>query len=114
MNRTLKWLLFGAAVVAIPAIVNEVIFMRRRPLESLDGLEGEFFEYPWRWGRVAYHVKGSGPPLLLIHGIYAGASSYEWRNNFDALCEDFTVYALDLLGFGASDKPEAQYTAHFY
>lgn len=114
MNRKLKVLLAAAAAVAIPAIINEVIFLRRRSLDTLDGLEGEEFEFPWTWGRVRYCVRGSGPPVLLLHGIYAGASSYEWRSNFDALAEEFTVFAPDLLGFGESDKPDAPYSGHLY
>ncbi|KAM7508136.1 hypothetical protein LguiA_018589 [Lonicera macranthoides] len=43
------------------------------------------------------------PPLLLVHGF--GASIAHWRRNFVALAQNHTVYAIDLLGFGASDKP---------
>ncbi|KAJ6858909.1 hypothetical protein NC652_041263 [Populus alba x Populus x berolinensis] len=45
-----------------------------------------------------------GPPLLLVHGF--GASIPHWRRNIDTLAKNYTVYAIDLLGFGASDKPE--------
>ncbi|KAF9661461.1 hypothetical protein SADUNF_Sadunf19G0071300 [Salix dunnii] len=45
-----------------------------------------------------------GPPLLLVHGF--GASIPHWRRNIDTLAKNYTVYAVDLLGFGASDKPE--------
>jgi pimeloyl-ACP methyl ester carboxylesterase len=47
------------------------------------------------------------PPLLLIHGF--GASAYHWRNNIPALSQKYHVYALDLLGFGFSDKPIIDY-----
>ncbi|XP_026454211.1 uncharacterized protein LOC113355545 [Papaver somniferum] len=43
------------------------------------------------------------PPLLLIHGF--GASIPHWRRNMKVLAENNTVYAIDLLGFGDSDKP---------
>ncbi len=52
---------------------------------------------------------GEGEPLLLLHGIYAGASSLEFRKNFDELSRDFRVYAPDLLGCGLSDKPRRRY-----
>ena len=75
-------------------------------------LGGEERRYRWRVGeKLAYQVAGEpgAPPLLLVHGIYAGASSYEFRKNFLALAEDFRVYALDLLGCGLSDKPRRRY-----
>ncbi|XP_021721080.1 uncharacterized protein LOC110688623 isoform X1 [Chenopodium quinoa] len=43
------------------------------------------------------------PPLVLVHGF--GASVPHWRRNITTLAQDHTVYAIDLLGFGASDKP---------
>ncbi|XP_010063750.2 pheophytinase, chloroplastic [Eucalyptus grandis] len=46
---------------------------------------------------------GSKPPLLLVHGF--GASIPHWRRNISTLAQNYTVYAIDLLGFGASDKP---------
>ena len=52
---------------------------------------------------VHYTAKGAGIPLLLLHGH--GESGYTWRYNIDGLAEKFMVYALDLKGFGSSDKP---------
>jgi pimeloyl-ACP methyl ester carboxylesterase len=47
--------------------------------------------------------------LLLVHGVYAGASSLEFRANFEELSGSFRVYALDLLGCGFSQKPRRRY-----
>src|SRR5829696_933330 len=63
-------------------------------------LGGEVRSYRWRGGDLAYAVAGEGEPLLLLHGVYAGASYYELRKNFEELSQDFRVYALDLLGGG--------------
>ena len=52
------------------------------------------------------------PPLLLIHGF--GASCYHWRYNIPTLARDYRVYAIDLLGFGLSDKPIIDYTAEVW
>src|SRR4051794_19013991 len=65
-------------------------------------------------GQVAYLKKGLGDPLLLVHGIYPGASHHEFRHNIDALAGHFTVYAIDLLGFGDSDMPRITYTSQIY
>jgi pimeloyl-ACP methyl ester carboxylesterase len=72
-------------------------------------LGGEVRHYRWRGGDLAYSVAGEGEPLLLLHGVYAGASSFEFRKNFQALSESFRVYALDLLGCGMSERLSRRY-----
>jgi haloalkane dehalogenase len=52
---------------------------------------------------LAYRDQGSGPPVLLLHGW--PTSSYLWRNVIPAIARRNRVLALDLPGFGASDKP---------
>jgi pimeloyl-ACP methyl ester carboxylesterase len=54
---------------------------------------------------VHYRVHGSGPPLLLVHGLMT--SSYSWRYVLGPLGEHFTLYVPDLPGAGRSDKPLA-------
>jgi pimeloyl-ACP methyl ester carboxylesterase len=51
-------------------------------------------------------------PMLLLHGF--GASIGQWRHNLEALSQQHTVYALDLLGFGASEKATAPYGPGFW
>lgn len=48
---------------------------------------------------------GDGPPLVLLHGIGGGASSYYWARLAPLLTPHFTVYAPDLVGWGDSDHP---------
>jgi pimeloyl-ACP methyl ester carboxylesterase len=55
-----------------------------------------------------------GDPLLLVHNIYPGASREEYWRNLDELARHFTVYAIDLLGFGDSDAPRLKFTANTY
>jgi pimeloyl-ACP methyl ester carboxylesterase len=62
---------------------------------------------------VAYLSAGDGDAVLLVHGW--PTHSYLWRRQLPVLAERFRVYALDLPGFGASDKPsDVQYTLEFY
>ena len=48
-------------------------------------------------------------PIILIHGF--GASIEHWRHNLPVISQHHTVYALDLLGFGASRKADTEYSA---
>src|SRR4028119_1778759 len=76
---------------------------------AVAGLGGGARRFRWRGRTLAYSVAGEGEPLLLVHGAYAGASSLEFRENFEELSEHFRVYALDLLGCGLSEKPRLRY-----
>ena len=61
-------------------------------------------QWQWRGCSIAYQQMGEqGPAVLLIHGF--GASWGHWRKNIPVLAEFCRCYAVDLLGFGASDKP---------
>jgi len=53
--------------------------------------------------KINYIDKGHGIPLVFIHGY--GASIFSWRKNLPVLAKHYRVCALDLLGFGSSDKP---------
>jgi pimeloyl-ACP methyl ester carboxylesterase len=62
---------------------------------------------------LAYREAGTGPPLLLLHGW--PTSSFLWRDVIPALARSHRVLALDLPGFGGSDKPEgARYTFGYF
>jgi pimeloyl-ACP methyl ester carboxylesterase len=62
--------------------------------------------------RVAWTETGpaDAPRVLLLHGLYAGAHSYEWRALAPVLSSSFRVRVPDLLGAGDSDRPDLEYT----
>ena len=62
--------------------------------------------------RRAFVKQGSGPALLLLHGLACDHTT--WSDVIDDLSRDFTVIAPDLLGHGRSDKPRADYTLGGY
>ena len=71
----------------------------------------------WQWrGHSIYYVqageKNHKPPLLLVHGF--GASTDHWRKNIAQLKDNFQVYAVDLLGFGRSAKPNLEYSGNLW
>lgn len=106
----------GAGVAALAALNAAIQRNANEPDDSALGGEARFFE--WKHGRIFYRTSGSGhsgPPLVFIHGVGAGSSSFMWRKNFDVLAHDFRVFAFDLLGFGFSDKPgTAAYSSDLY
>ena len=53
--------------------------------------------------RMRYLSAGLGPPLLLVHGLLG--YSFSWRFTIPALAQHSTVYAIDMLGTGFSDRP---------
>jgi pimeloyl-ACP methyl ester carboxylesterase len=77
-------------------------------------LPGERREFMGRAGRLSYYVAGSGEPLLLIHSVNAAASAYEMRPLFERFQANRRVYALDLPGFGFSDRSTRDYTPRLY
>ena len=70
-------------------------------------------EWIWQGHRICHTVQGSGLPLVLIHGF--GASIGHWRKNIpDLAAAGYQVHAIDLLGFGQSDKAELDYAVEVW
>lgn len=62
---------------------------------------------------VHYLLGGHGSPLVLVHGLGSSAG-VEFSSNLEALAAQLCVYAVDLPGFGRSDKPSIEYTIEFF
>ncbi|CAM9422958.1 unnamed protein product, partial [Ectocarpus sp. 6 AP-2014] len=76
-------------------------------VEAVGDVRRVYETWRWRGHNINYRVEGAedAPPILLIHGF--GASVGHFRKNIPTLVgEGYRVYAIDLLGFGASDKPK--------
>lgn len=102
----------AAGAAAGAAALNATV---AQPAGSLPNpIGGDEGAYTWQGHQVAYTCRGQGPAVLLVHSIHAAAWSYEWRHNVDALARDSTVYTIDLLGFGRSDRPPLHYSARLY
>jgi len=77
----------------------------------------EFQGNYWQWrSQKIYYVQAGEPnhysPLLLVHGF--GASTDHWRKNISDLQREYQVWAIDLLGFGRSQKPNWQYSGNLW
>ena len=65
--------------------------------------KGTFFQY--KTHSIFYRDEGKGDPLLLIHGF--PTASWDWWKIWPTLTQHYRVIALDMIGFGFSDKPSA-------
>ena len=112
MKDTKHKILTLAALTTIAAgvihLTNRVIVASSQLKEMLDFSNHNY--YNWRFGKIYYTKKGKGSPLLLIHDTMPGASGYEWSRVEDQLAQEHTVYTLDLLGCGRSEKAGITYT----
>lgn len=75
-----------------------------RPHPYFD-LPGEELVVSCPWGPIRTHLRraGSGPPLLLLHGLMT--AGYSWRYVIEPLGEHFSLYIVDLPCAGRSEKP---------
>jgi pimeloyl-ACP methyl ester carboxylesterase len=73
-------------------------------------VSGQRLEINSAAGRLSYYVEGSGPPLLLVHSVNAAATVAEVKPVYDHYKGTRTMFALDLPGFGFSERSERAYT----
>lgn len=85
-----------------------------------DAACGEYFTTSAGW-RIHYTAQGEGAPVVLIHGFMDSLQT--WRRNVHVLAQTHRVYAIDVLGFGSSDrvrapiytlKQQAQFLGEFF
>ena len=80
-----------------------------QPLRAIPaGRDFEAFEIDLHGHHVVYRVAGSGPPVVLIHGMVN--SSRHWRPVAERLAREHTVIAPDLVGHGDSATPRGDYS----
>jgi pimeloyl-ACP methyl ester carboxylesterase len=92
-------------LLAIGAILAASFALGRITHEVESARDTEYLELEGTW--VRYSIIGGGPPVLLVHGWLS--SSRIWAQLAARLAQRFTVYTLDLSGFGESDKPLSGY-----
>ncbi len=70
--------------------------------------------YMWKYGKIFYTKRGEGSPVILVHSLSPDHSGKNLTTLTQHLSLTHTVYTLDLLGFGLSDKPWITYTNFVY
>lgn len=111
-SKLLTLLILSAGAATTTALINKAIKLSATSRNVLG--EPEALCYKWRLGNIYYTRTGSGKPLLLVHDLTPASSGYEWKNLVGKLAENHTVYTIDLLGFGRSEKPNLTYTNYLY
>ena len=99
-------------VAGLIIVINKLISVFSHMTDHLPTGGGKY--YHWKYGNIYYTKSGKGKPVLLIHDLDSTSSSYEWEAVIKKLSEDHTVYAIDLLGCGRSEKPNMTYTNYLY
>uniref|UniRef100_A0A2P2KRL2 Uncharacterized protein MANES_02G095700 n=1 Tax=Rhizophora mucronata TaxID=61149 RepID=A0A2P2KRL2_RHIMU len=94
----------GVSIIGSSLVTQPIQGVERLPFKP-DG----YNYWTWRGHKIHYVVQGEGFPIVLIHGF--GASAFHWRYNIPELAKRYKVYALDLLGFGWSEKAIIEYDA---
>lgn len=104
----------GGIVLTLSSIyaINHIVFFLATLKEKLYTKNGKYYNHST--GKIHYTKTGSGSPLLLIHDLNNASSDYEWNETIKKFSKNHTVYTLDLLGCGRSDKPKITYTSYLY
>lgn len=113
MNKHLKAIsiITGSTITAFH-FFNKIQYSISTVKDSFHNTQNNYYE--WRFGKIRYVKKGSGNPLLFVHDLTAGSCSYEFHEIMDELSKKYEVYAIDMLGYGLSDKPNMTYTSFLY
>lgn len=99
----------GATMGAL-ILYQRVTLRRANQKENLSSCQKQEF-----YGiETAFEKRGYGKKLLLLHSIFPGASRMEWEKAAEALSKEYTVYTMDLPGFGQSQQPKKPWTAYQY
>jgi pimeloyl-ACP methyl ester carboxylesterase len=116
MKKSKKRLLTTSFLITSSAtaiyIINKMISASAVFKNLLSSKENNFYE--WRFGNIYYRKTGEGDPILLIHDLSVYGSDYEFNKLIHELEKKYTVYTIDLLGCGRSDKPKITYTNFLY
>jgi len=112
------WRIVALSAIGSLALAGLVAFRHMlatpQPLES--PLPGEAHLFRWTRGHIYYKVAGEQhePPMVLLHTPELAGSAHEMLGIMAPLATHYRVYALDLLGFGLSDRPDIHYTPELY
>src|SRR5918993_3219882 len=98
-----------AVLVLVVLVIGASLLLGRTTSEVESARDTEYLEL--EGVLIRYNVVGGGPAVVLVHGWLT--SSRLWEQLAGRLAQRFTVYTLDLSGFGESDKPISGYGVRY-
>jgi len=127
MGRTYKkfvkgllWTVGGTLSAALTGALGWIFYSRKYVRHDLDmdkAIDADRKDFESEHvGRMSYYVdgSGSGTPLVLLHSINAAPSAYEMKPIFERFQRERPVYALELPGFGFSERSDRIYSPLLY
>ncbi|MEA3326921.1 MAG: alpha/beta fold hydrolase [Chloroflexota bacterium] len=127
MNKTFKniikgvlWTIGGIISAFLAASAAWIIYSRKHihhDMKSGGALDAACKDFQSKQaGRISYYAdtSGKGRPILLLHSVNAAASAFEIKPLFEHYKGNRPVYALDLPGFGLSDRADRTYSPILY
>src|SRR5918997_6595786 len=96
-------------LLIVVVLVVGSILLSRTTYQVQSAPDTEYLELEGNW--IRYRVAGGGPPVVLVHGWLS--SGRVWNRLAARLAQRYTVYTLDLSGFGDSDKPISGYGVRY-
>lgn len=115
MSKTKKIATFSllASAASLPMLMTNKYINTLSTRRDLLYSDNENF-YNWRFGRIFYTKQGTGSPILLVHDTTHFSSETEFKKIKKQLSKQHTIYTIDWLGCGRSDKPNITYTSYLY
>lgn len=111
-NSFRSLVLFSGLTAASIAGINQYIFISAVSKNALS-TDHDLY-YNWKLGKIYFTKEGTGSPLLLIHELDSMSCDFEWKKIKKKLSKNHTIYTIDLLGCGRSEKPHFTYTNFLY
>jgi len=120
IGKGLLWGISGLITAVIATAAGWIIYSKKyisHKLKQGDAIDADRKDFQSkRAGRINYYVdqQGKGTPILLLHSINAAASAYEMKPIFNHFQGKRPVYALDLPGYGFSERSDRLYSPQLF
>lgn len=119
-GKGLLWGLGGLVGVTLAGVAGWIVYSKKfinHNFKLADALEADRLDFQSkRAGRLSYYADQSqkGVPLVLLHSVNAAASAYEVKPLFEHFRQSRPVYALDLPGYGFSERSDRLYSPQLF